>query len=248
MCNVLHEGAAQPLASGGGTAPEVRGCMLTLLLTLAVSQATVSDEALPPPPPPESTPVRAEAPPEIATPPMLSTPDPAPPAVSTYTPSRSARLVEPQPQVSAGALVGRVGLSLVLGVAGRLVGEFVALGFTFLGATMGPGGLIAGLIVGGLLSIGITIVAVAVGSALFGRDFASDFQEAMPVAAIAVGSALVIAFVLTLVFVPPLLAVGVPLLVAAVATPLIVQARKPPPSEVTMKDAVPMRGVTALAF
>lgn len=227
--------------------------MLTLILALAVSQATVSDEPTPPPAPPAAEPVRAEVPPEIATPPAAEPvpaelAPPVPAAVSTYTPSRSARLVEAQPQVSAGAMVGRVGMSVVFGVAGRLIGEFVTLGTTVLGATMGTGGLIAGLIVGGLLSIGITIVAVAVGSALFGSDFSSDFQEAMPVAAIAVGSALVIAFVLTLVFVPPLLAVGVPLLVAAVATPLIVQARKPSPEEVTLKDAVPMRGVTALAF
>ncbi|MDP1822307.1 MAG: hypothetical protein Q8L48_03665 [Archangium sp.] len=217
--------------------------MLTLLLALAVSQATVTDEALPPPPPVEE-PARVE----VSTPPMLSAPGPAPQPGVPYKPSRSATLLEPQPQVSAGALVGRVGMALAIGFAGRLTAEFVALGFVYLGLSAGGSFGLVAIIVGGLLSIGITFVAVALGSALFGNDFGRDFQEAMPVAAIAVGSAVLIGFVLTLLFIPPLLAVGVPLIIAAVATPLIVQVRKPSPSEVTMKDAVPMRGVTALAF
>lgn len=209
--------------------------MLTLLLALAVSQSTVTDEFTPPPSP---SPAAAERAP---------LPSPVEPAGAREAPrgERSARLLPEEPRVSGGALAGRVGMSIAMGLLGELVGELTGVGLLALGAVSGSTGVVvATLIVGTLMRLGCAAIGVAIGAALFGDHFGADLSAAMPVAAIAVSSAVLLGLLLSLAlpFVSPLLLVGVPLLAAAIATPLIVQARKSDAEARVMKDALPMSG------
>lgn len=66
----------------------------------------------------------------------------------------------------------------------------------------------------------------------------------MPVAAISVASAVLMGVVLSLLFpgAGTLLFTALPLLGAAIATPLIVQARKADAGPSVLRDAVPMSG------
>lgn len=143
--------------------------------------------------------------------------------------------------------MGRIGMSLALGFVGELTGELAAFGITALGVlTFSTPVVVGALILGALVRVGFAALGVALGSALFGRNFGADLRATMPVAAIATGSAVLIGMLLSVLlpFVSPLLLVGIPLIAAAVATPLIVQLRKPEANPAAMRDAVPGGGAT----
>lgn len=222
--------------------------MLTLLLALAVSQATVDDDAPPPPPPVLAQPVGAPEP-GLAQPvsppePGLSLPPAPPPEVEM---KRSARLLPEEPRVSAGTMMGRIGMSLALGLVGELTGELAGLGISALGLISRSTPVFVGaVILGVLVRVGFAAIGVALGSALFGKNFGADLRATIPVASIAVGSAILIGTLLAfaLPFVSSLLLVGVPLIAAAVATPLIVQLRKSDAGPAVMRDSLPMSGAT----
>ena len=196
--------------------------MLTLLLALSVSQAPLAHDLTPPP--------------------MTS-------AGASLT--RSARLVSKQPRVSTGALIGKLATATAFGLLGSALGVGVVGGVTFLALTSGSyDGVILGAAAFTLalpIAVGLGILGVAVGAAFFGDDFGKDFGEAMTVAGLAVPMATALAFVLILLSVTPVLAIGVSFLAATLGTPLLVQALKPMStrerSAPPLKDEVPTNGV-----
>jgi hypothetical protein len=213
--------------------------MLTLLLALAVSQATVDDDA---PPPPPRAPLLAQ--PVESSEPEVSLPPAPPPAVEVR---RSARLLPEEPRVSAGTMMGRIGMSLALGLVGELTGELAGLGISALGLISRSTPVFVGaVILGVLVRVGFAAIGVAMGSALFGKNFGADLRATIPVASISVASAILIGTLLALAlpYVSSLILVGVPLIVAAVATPLIVQLRKSDAGPAVMRDSLPMSGAT----
>jgi hypothetical protein len=197
--------------------------MLTLLLALSVSQAPIAQD--------------------FTAPPMTS---------ADVTLTRSARLVERQPRVSTGALIGKMAISTALGLVGSSLGVALTAGTValasssggYFGAAVGLAGA-AALVMP--LGVGLAIVGVALGAAFLGNDFAKDFGEAMSVAGFTVPLATALVFALLLMSVPPLLAIAVPFLAATITTPLIVQSRKAMPvperTAAPIKEAVPMNGL-----
>jgi len=151
--------------------------------------------------------------------PVTDPPPPLPFPEPSVMAQSSARLVtEGQPRVGMGILAARMGMTTLLGGVGGGLG---ALGLV-LATAVSP---FVGLLVSPL-AVGLGVLGVAAGAALFGDDFGRDFIDALKVSGVAVplGVALVLlsALVPTLaVFVVPLVAVGL------ISTPLIVQVRKP---------------------
>lgn len=189
--------------------------MLTLLLALTVSQAPGTD--LTPPPMP----------------------------VSDLVYRRSASLLNERPaRVSTGALIGQMAMATGLGLVGGSLGALAGAGGVFLGLYGGALGIVAAGTVVLPIAVGLGILGVALGSALFGNDFARDFREALGVAGYTVPLAVALAFGLMLLSVTPLLAIAVPFLAATICTPLIVQMRRPVLAATPLKDAVPMTGAT----
>lgn len=189
--------------------------MLTLLLALTVSQAPGTD--LTPPPMP----------------------------VSDLVYRRSASLLNERPaRVSTGALIGQMAMATGLGLVGSSLGALAGAGGVFLGLYGGALGIVAAGTVVLPIAVGLGILGVALGSALFGNDFARDFREALGVAGYTVPLAVALAFGLMLLSVTPLLAIAVPFLAATICTPLIVQMRRPVLAATPLKDAVPMTGAT----
>lgn len=191
--------------------------MLSLLLTLSLSQA-------------EPTP-----------PPMVPSEE-----VRLATPQRSARLTA-EPQVGTGALVGRT----LMATLGGVVGSGLATGVVLLSFAVAGGGW-SGLAIGFVLAVamsplaaGLVVAGVAAGAALFGENFGRDFRDALTVSGIAVPLAAAAAVLLVFLGVP--LLAFIPAIVATVATPLIVQARKPELRRPEPSPLAPAGGLT-LAF
>jgi hypothetical protein len=188
--------------------------MLTLLLALTVTQA-----------------------------PTDFTPPPMP--VSDLVYRRSASLLNARPpRVSTGALIGQMAMATGLGLVGSSLGTLAGVGAVYLGIYGGGLGIIGAVAVLLPVAVGLGILGVALGSAMFGTDFGRDFREALGVAGLTVPIAVAVALGLILLAVPPVLAIAVPFLAATICTPLIVQARKPMAEATPMKDAVPMTGAT----
>ena len=189
--------------------------MLTLLLALTITQAPGTDFTPPPMP------------------------------VSDLVYRRSASLLNARPpRVSTGALIGQMAMATGLGLVGSSLGALAGAGGVFLGIY---GGALCIIGAGALVlpvAVGLGILGVALGSAMFGTDFAHDFREALGVAGYTVPIAVAVAFGLILLSVTPVLAIAVPFLAATICTPLIVQMRKPLVEATPMKDAVPMTGAT----
>ncbi len=206
--------------------------MLTLLVAVFASQAPVVDRPLPLPAPVEQL-TPPPPPPPVVDPLPVFEPAPAPIKAST----RSARLLTgPEPRVSTGALAGRVALATGFGVVGALLG----LGA---GSLFGGGSQVVSGIVGTMFAMGLGVATTAVGAAIFGRNFYNDLRATLPVAAIVVGPAILLG-ILAGGLLP---GVGIVLLIvlplaAMIATPLIVQARKPEADSGVGKDPAPASG------
>jgi hypothetical protein len=157
--------------------------------------------------------------------PAVDSPPPLPPLESGQV-ARSARLVTPRE--GAGVITGRVAMSTLVGGASFGLATLAGLG-VFAGVASSltaVGGAIA-LIVFAPALVGIGILGVAVGAALFGEGgFKANFREALTVAGLSVPVAVAVVMVLLVVGVPPLAAIALPMLAATISTPLIVQARK----------------------
>lgn len=96
--------------------------------------------------------------------------------------------------------------------------------------------------------VGVGILGVAVGAALFGDGgFKANFRDALTVAGLSVPVAVAVVMVLLLVGVPPFVAIALPLLAATISTPLIVQARKPAFTE-PVRPATPVEPQGGLVF
>lgn len=194
--------------------------MLTLLVALAVSQqAPRADQPLLPLPAPVEQLTPPPPPPPVVEPDPVFEPEPRPPVQAR---TRSARLLTgPEPRVSTGALVGRVAMATGLGFTGAALGLLAGAIFSGVSQTVY-------LVVGTMLAIGLGVVATAVGAALFGRNFYNDLRAALPVAALVVGPAVLLGMLAALLLpgVGTVVLIALPL-AAMIATPLIVQARKP---------------------
>lgn len=167
-----------------------------------------------------------------------------------------------EPRVGAGALVGRMAMTALFGGLGYASGAGLTAGLV-LGAfvfTSSYAGLVfapLALIIASPVVLGLAIFGVALGAAMFGERFSSDFRDALKVSAVWVplGTALAAALMLAFVWLSP--AVGffaVPLLVffgTAVAVPLIVQALKPAPAMLSRRvrpNEAALGGGLTLAF
>ena len=188
--------------------------MLTLVLFLAVAQSDV-------PPAASTAPVPADAP--LTAPPAPPLP---PPEFKPNTMGRKANFFS-APQVGPGALVGRVGMSVVgTAVGGGLGALFLLLGeaISILG-----GGSAAPLIIAAPFAIAALGLGAALGAALFGADYGKDLGDAVAVglvfALVSVTAVLITLFVMPSLLLP--VALGA-LALTAVATPLMVQVLKPP--------------------
>jgi hypothetical protein len=146
--------------------------------------------------------------------------------------------------VSTGALIGQMAMATGLGLVGSSLGGLAGAGGVFLGLYGGVAGIVGAAALVLPIGVGLGIIGVALGSAMFGNDFARDFREALGVAGLTVPIAVAVAFGLMLLSVTPVLAIAVPFLAATICTPLIVQMRKPMAVAAPLKDAVPMTGAT----
>lgn len=160
--------------------------------------------------------------------PVVDSPPPLPSPEPSVMAQSSARLVtEGQPRVGVGILAARMGMTTLLGGVGGGLG---ALGLV-LATAASP---LLGLLVSPL-AVGLGVLGVAAGAALFGDDFRRDFIDALKVSGIAVPVGVALVMVSALlpalsVFIVPLVAVGL------ISTPLIVQVRKPMPSRVAPRE------------
>lgn len=171
--------------------------------------------------------------------PVTDPPPPLPFPEPSVMAQSSARLVtEGQPRVGVGILAARMGMTTLLGGVGGGLG---ALGLV-LATAVSP---LLGVLVSPL-AVGLGVLGVAVGAALFGDDFGRDFIDALKVSGVAVPLGVALVMVSALlpalsVFIVPLVAVGL------ISTPLIVQVRKPMscrPRETRETPVVSEGGVT----
>lgn len=180
--------------------------MLSILCALVLSQAS------------SDAPVKSEL-----APPAAAVADPGDDLRDDHhsSPGRSARLFS-EPQVGAGALVGRVGMGL-------LFGGLAAAGMGMLDVALIYAGSPTPVLVGAaVLTAALIGVATSLGAALFGRNYGRDFVDALIVAGVAsvVGLLLfTIGFFTPAIWIPM---VGVAMGMMVVGVPLVVQALKPP--------------------
>ncbi|MFO0598838.1 MAG: hypothetical protein U0228_26260 [Myxococcaceae bacterium] len=156
----------------------------------------------------------------------------APPMVEVPALRRSARLIpQREARVDAASLTGRVGMSMTLGLVGSAAGAALFTGAVLLGASAGSwAGVFTGILLGVAVSpivVGLGVLGVALGSALFGEHLGADFIDALKISGITVPSAVAVAVLLLAVGINPLLAIAVPFLAATISTPLFVQWGKP---------------------
>jgi hypothetical protein len=149
---------------------------------------------------------------------------PTKPAVElndSEAPTHSARLFS-EPRVGTGALLGRVGMSLLFGGGAAALGGAMMVAAAY-GVRSTPV-----LVIGAVLTAGLIGLGSALGAAMFGNNYGRDFLDAFVVAMVTAVAGLGLFtigyFVPALVY--PLLAVGVG--VTVVGVPLFVQAFKLP--------------------